>query len=228
MKKFTSIFLAIFILTLTACGSASRSNSTDFASATQNGTTAGALPAATQIALGTLKLDKTANDLTADQAAKLLPLWETMQVLETSDTAAPQEIEALSVQIQETMTEPQIQAINAMNLTRQDMFAILQTQGGGNSFGNGQQANNTPGGNRNSSGNGNRNFVFGGGGPGAGGPPDGGGFPGGQGFGGGQGQNGNTSQIATAQAARQAGGGNRIPTPLINALIELLKKKAGS
>jgi len=34
-------------------------------------------------------------------------------------------------------------------------------------------------------------------------------------------------EIATAQAARQAGGGNRIPTPLINALIEFLKKKAG-
>jgi multidrug efflux pump subunit AcrA (membrane-fusion protein) len=33
-------------------------------------------------------------------------------------------------------------------------------------------------------------------------------------------------EIAAAQAARQAGGGNRIPTPLLNALIEFLKKKA--
>jgi hypothetical protein len=218
MKKLTPIFLTLFILSLTAC-SASRSNSSNFASLPQNGTSTGGLPVTTQIALGTLKLDKTANDVTADQAAQLLPLWETMQVLESSDTAAQQEIEALDAQIQETMTDQQRQAITAMNLTRQDMFSILQTQGTGN--GNGRQANNTQGGN--SSGNGNRNFTFG-----AGGPPDGGGFPGGQAFGGGQGQNRSASQIATAQAARQAGGGNRIPSPLISALIEFLKKKAGS
>jgi hypothetical protein len=220
MKKLTPIFLTLFILTLAACGSASNSNSSNFGSATQNGTVAGALPATTQIALGTLKLDGTGNNVTADQAAKLLPLWETMQVLETSDTAAKQEIDALGTQIQETMTDKQMKTITAMNLTRQDMFAVLQAQGGG--FGNSQQTNNTPRGN--SSGNGNRNFGFGGFGPGAGGPPDGGGFQGGQGSGG---QNRSAAQIATAQAARQAGGGNRIPAPLINALIEFLKKKAG-
>lgn len=224
MKKRTLIFSTVIILTLTACGSASRSNSANPGSATQNGTAAGELPAATQIALGTLKLDGTGNAVTAAQAATLLPLWETMQVLENSDTAAKQEIEALSTQIQETMTDKQIQAITAMNLTRRDMFSILQAQGTGN--GNGRQTNNAQGGN--SSGNGNRNFGFGGGfGPGAGGPPDGGGFQGGQGFGG-QDQIRSASQIATAQAARQAGGGNRIPAPLINALIEFLKKKAGS
>ena len=221
MKKFTPVFLTLFILTLTACGSTARANSSSFGSATQNGTAAGALPATTQLAIGTLKLDGTDNTLTADQAAKLLPLWETMQVLETSDTAAKQEIDALGTQIQETMTDKQMQAITAMNLTRQDMFAVLQAQGG--AFGNSQQTNNTQRGN--SAGNGNRNFGFNGGfGPGAGGPPEGGGFQGGQGSGG---QNRSASQIATAQAARQAGGGNRIPTPLLNALIEFLKKKAG-
>jgi hypothetical protein len=220
MKKRTLIFSTFFILTLTACGSTPRSNSSNFGSAAQNGTTAGALPATTQIALGTLKLDKTDNAITADQAAKLLPLWETMRVLETSDTAAKQEVDALGTQIQETMTDKQMQAITAMNLTRQDMFAVLQTQGVG--FGNSQQNNSQQSGNSSN----NRGFTPGGFGPG--GPPDGGGFQaGGQGFGGGQGQNRSAEQIATAQAARQAGGGNRIPTPLINALIEFLKKKAG-
>ena len=233
MKKTTyimTLILALAALAVTACGSAPRANSSNFASATQNGSTTGQLPAVTQIAIGTLKLDKTANDVTSDQAAKLLPLWETMQLLETSDTAAKQEIDALDTQIQETMTAQQMQAITGMNLTRQDMFAVLQAQGGGNGFGQGfgQQANNGQGGN--SSANGNRNFGngnrnFGGGfGPGAGGPPDGGGF---QGFGG-QGQNRSATQIATAQAARQARAGNRIPAPLINTLIEFLKKKAGS
>jgi hypothetical protein len=220
MKKLLSVFLAVFILTLTACSSSARSNSSNFGSATQNGTAAGALPATTQIALGTLKLDNTDNAITADQAAKLLPLWETMRVLETSDTAAKQEIDALDTQIQETMTDKQMQTITAMNLTRQNMFAVLQTQGVG--FGNGQQNNSQQNGNSSN----NRGFTPGGFGPG--GPPDGGGFPaGGQGFGNGQRQNRSAEQIATAQAARQAGGGNRIPALLINALIEFLKKKAG-
>jgi len=221
MKKLTYTVILILALTITACGSQSRSNSFSPASATQNGTSAGELPAVAQIALGTLKLDKTANDVTTDQATKLLPLWETMQLLETSDTAAKQEIDALSTQIQETMTAQQMQAITAMNLTRQDMFSILQTQGGGT--GNNPQFGNTQ--NGNSSGNRNRNFGGGGFVPGAGGPPaDGGGFGGGQGFGG---QNRSASQIATAQAARQTRAGNRIPAPLINAVIELLKKKSG-
>jgi hypothetical protein len=219
MKKLIPVFLTLFILTLTACGSASRSNSSNFGSATQNGTAAGALPATTQIAIGTLKLDDTDNAVTADQAAKLLPLWETMKILETSDTSAKQEIDALDTQIQETMTDKQVQAITAMNLTRQDMFAVMQTQGVG--FGNSQQNNAQQGGNSSN----NRGFTPSGAGPGG---PEGGAFPGGgQGFGGGQGQNRSASQIATAQAARQAGTGNRIPSPLINALIEFLKKKAG-
>jgi len=225
MKKSTFLFLTIFILTLTACGSASRSPSAGPGSATQNGATAGELPATTQIALGTLKLDDTNNAITKEQAAKLLPLWETLQVLYNSDTAANQEIEALSTQIQETMTEEQMQAITAMNLTRQEMFSIMQARGA--EPGNGQQSNNSQ-----QSGNSlsNRGSGQGGFGPGAGGPPPDeriiGGGPGVGG--GGQGQNLSAEQIATAQAARQAGGGNRIPTPLVNALIEFLKKKAGS
>jgi hypothetical protein len=128
----------------------------------------------------TLKLDNSDNAITANQAAKLLPLWETMQVLETSDTAAKQEVNALGTQIQETMTDKQMQAITAMNLTRQDMFAVMQTQGVG--FGTGQQNNAQQGGNSSNNGG----FILGGAGPGG---PEGGAFPGGgQGFGGGQGQ----------------------------------------
>jgi hypothetical protein len=234
MHKKSHLMIMILTLLLTACGNAR--NTAGPASGNQNATSSGELSVPMQIAIGTLKLDKTASDVTSDQAAKLLPLWETMQLLETSDTAAKQEIDALDTQIQETMTAQQMQAITGMNLTRQDMFAILQAQGGGTGFGQGsgqgfgQQSTNRQGGN--STGNRNRNFGGGGGFvPGAGGPPDGGGFGGGQGFGGqgsgGQGQNRSASQIATAQA-RQVNAANRIPAPLINALIEYLKKKAGS
>jgi hypothetical protein len=225
MKKLTFIFLTLFFLSLTACVSASRSNSANPASVAQNGTAAGELPVTTQIALGTMKLDDTDLAITAEQATKLLPLWETLQVLYNSDTAAKQEIEALSTQIQETMTDEQMQAITAMSLTRQEMFSIMQAQGAG--VGNGRQNNNSQQSGNSSN---NRGSGQGGFGPGAGGPPpDERGFAGGPGFGGGgQGQNLSAEQVATAQAARQAGNGNRIPTPLVNALIEFLKKKAGS
>ena len=214
MKKLTLILLTILILTLTACGSAS--NAADPASVNQSGSSTSELPATTQLIIGTLKLEDTDQAMTAEQAIELLPLWQTLQVLSDSDTAADQEEEALITQIQETMTAEQMQAIMDMNLTREDMVAIMQEEGlavgAGPAAG---QNNNTQ--NGNSSNNSGRNFV----------PPDGG-FPGGgPGFAG-QGQGLSPEQIATAQAARQAGRGNIIPAPLINALIEYLQEKAGS
>jgi hypothetical protein len=223
MKKLTLIFLSLLVISLTACGSASRSNSAN--PVPQNGTAAGELPVTTQIALGTLKLDETKHAITAQQAAELLPLWETLRDLYSSDTAANQEIEALSTQIQETMTQEQVQAITGMNLTRQDMFSIMQAQGA--NFGNGQQSSSSQQRGNSSSNGGSSQGGFG---PGAGGPPPDERFVGGgpDFGGGGQGQNLSAEQMATAQAARQAENGNRIPTPLINALIEFLKEKAGS
>jgi hypothetical protein len=225
MKNITLTSLAIFILTLTACGSAA--NGTTPASVPQSGAPAGELPATTQLILGTFKLDETENAVTAEQAAELLPLWQTLQVLSESDTAADQEMEALTTQVQETMTAEQMQAITDMNLTREDMFTVMQEQGltmgvGGPAGGQ----NNSQGGN--SSNNGGAARPGGDEFPG-GVPPQGefsGGGPGG--FGGGQGQNLSPEQIATAQAARQAGGGNMTPSPLINALIAFLEQKAGS
>ncbi len=95
MKKSTGLLLVILGLILTACsGSASPSgnftNSAARPSGTQSGSSTGLSPAL-QVAIGTLKLDKTTNEISAKQAADLLPLWETLQVLESSDTAATQE-----------------------------------------------------------------------------------------------------------------------------------------
>ena len=220
MKKITLTLLTIFILTLTACGGAS--NGTEPASVTQGGTPAGALPVAPQLIIGTLKLGDTDQAVTAEQAAELLPLWQTLQVLYDSDTSANQEIESLITQIQETLTDEQIQAITAMNLTREDMFTIMQEQGTGNS--NSSQNSGSQSGSSSSN-------SSGGLGPGGGMPvPPDGGFPGGgPGFGpGGQGESLSPDQIATAQASRQEGSRNFIPPMLINALIEFLQEKAAS
>jgi hypothetical protein len=146
--------------------------------------------------------------------------------LSSSDTAAPEELTAITEQIQETMTAEQLQAIEEMAITSEDMFATMQELGlvnapqvnasgtpqPGSGFGGGQGQG--PGG----------GFVPGGAPPG-GGPPDGG--PGG----GGGGQGLTQEQIATAQARRAEGGGgfgNRMLTPLVEAVIELLESKAGS
>jgi hypothetical protein len=223
MKKTTLITLTLLILILSACSSAA--NGRDPTLASQNGATTGELPAATQLILGTFKLDETENAVTTEQASELLPLWQTLQVLSESDTAAAQETEALITQIQETMTAAQMQAITDMNLSREDMMTVMQEQGMAMGAGPTTSSNGTTQ-NGNSSNNSGNNFGAGGGMP----PPDERGVPGGSpGFSaGGQGQNLSADQIATAQSARQAGGGTMIPVPLINAVIEYLQKKAGS
>jgi len=213
MKKITLAILSAFLLTLTACGA---SNGAGPASVPQSGASAGALPATTQLIIGTIKLDGTAQAVTAEQAAELLPLWQTMQVLSDSDTAADQEKEALIAQIQETMTEQQMQAITELNLTREDMMSIMQAQG--TTMGSGSQSSSSQSGNPSRSGG--RVFSPGGG------PPDE--MPGGGGGFAGQGQNLSQDQIATAQAARQGASGDFVSPMLINAVVEYLQEKADS
>jgi uncharacterized membrane protein YgcG len=215
MKKISLTIVTILILTLTACGSATTSN--DSSSFPPVGSPAGELSASAQLIIGTLKLKETQNAVTAEQAAELLPLWQTMQVLSESDSAAVEETEALIAQIQESMTAGQVQAITDMNLTREDMMTIMQEQG--MAMGAGGQGNSSQSGNSSSSGQAVR--------PGGGMPPPNGEFPGGgPGIGGG-GQSLSPDQIATAQASRQQSGGSFVPPVLINALIEYLQEKAG-
>ena len=234
MRKTTILLLSVLALILTAC-SGNAANAAGLASSTQAGPAAGELSVPLQVAIGTIKLDKTANGVTKDQAIKLLPLWETMQQLETSDTAATEEKDALATQIQETMTQDQMQSITALNLTRRDIASVMQSQGGfafsGGQNGNTQRQNGNSSGN---TGNNRRNFGGGGGGgffvEGGGPPPGGGGFQGGgnanfQGQGTARTQSNGSSQNTNRQFTADP---NRIPTPLIQAVVAYLKSKAGS
>jgi hypothetical protein len=217
MKKFTFTILTILLLTLTACSTA---NGVGLASGTQGAAPAGDLPMTTQLILGTFRLEGTENDVSAEQAAELLPLWQTVQILVESDTAAQQETEALTAQIQETMTAEQMQAITDMDLAREDMMSIMQEHGLAMGGGN----------NNSQSGNSSNNSGGGFGPAGGMSPPDERGpLPGGgPGMGpGGQGSNLSPDQIATAQALRQERSESFIPPMLIEALIEYLHEKAG-
>lgn len=218
MNKTTLILLLIFTLIMTGCAN-SASDSAGPASVTQSEPAAGELSAAMQVAIGTLKLDETDSAVNAEQAAELLPLWQTLQVLYDSDTAADQEIDALIAQIQETMTDEQTRSITALNLTRQDMMSIMQEQGMAIGA---QNRNVQSGGTSNNNGDG-----FG---PGGGGfvvPPPDGGLPGGGPNFQGQGTRPQTSD-STSDTPPAAVDPNRIPTPLVQAVIEYLRTKTGS
>jgi hypothetical protein len=220
MNKTTLLLILTLALFLTAC-SGNASNATGPSFGTQSGTATGELSSPLQVAIGTIKLDGTDNAVTAEQAKELLPLWETLKDLYSSDTAATQEIDALTAQIQETMTAQQTQAITTLNLTRQDMFSVMQSAGTG--FGNAQNGNSQNG---NSSNNSNRTFNPDGGG--FQGPPPGGGFgPGSNANFQGQGSRTQSSNSTSSSNSQTTVNPNRIPTPLVQAVIDFLKKKAG-
>jgi len=168
------------------------------------------IPLSSTLAIGTLELEETDHLVTSDQAADLLPLWQVLNSLSSSDNAAQEEIEAILEQIQETMTTEQLKAIDGMELSREDIFTTMQDFGVEFGFGSGEG----------------RPEGFSGGGPGGGGFP-GGGPPGGGPGGGLGGQEISPEQMATAQARRTEGGGieKRMLTPLAEAVIELLESK---
>lgn len=223
MKKTLSILLLtlmFFALILAACNTfgSQSSNSRSGGNFSNNGNNTTPLPLATQLLIGTFKLEGTPNAVTAEEAAKLLPLWQVYKDLSSSTSAAPQEVEALASQIQSTMTPEQTQAITDMKLTRRDMFDVMQKLGLATGFSGTPRANGTP------------RAGGSGGFPGGGG----GGFPGGGGSGfnggGGGGQNLSPQQLATLQARRSQNGASdgqfaRIPAPLFDALIKLLQTK---
>ncbi len=184
-----------------------------------NSNYANAISPAQQLILGTMNLQGNLA-ITPDEAAKLYPLWEAYQALATSNTAAPEELQATLVQVEQAMTPDQVQAIVSMKLTRQNMESILQAQG----ITFGARGTGTPGA------SGSRGGGFGGGGFGGGGGGfggGGGGFGGGGGgFGGGgfggAGSTPNPSAIATFQARRSSGAAN---VGLVRLLIRFLQEK---
>jgi hypothetical protein len=186
-----------------------------------NGEYDGALSVQSQLALGTLQLE--ASELAVDEAlaADLLPLWQAVQSLANSDTAAAVEVQAVVSQIQETMRSAQVAAIAGMQLAEDDVTALVESGdlafgAGGRGFGrSAEDSDGGPGG------------GFAGGGPGGGRP---GGLPGG-GFAGGPGGGlGELSEDdrATRQAEFAEGGAlvfqDRV---LTGAVVRLLEDKTG-
>jgi len=175
-----------------------------------------AVPVAMQLLLGTIQLEGTANAVTKEQAALLIPLWTNFKVLseslrpaqgqgqpnatpEAADSGLQTQLDEIIEQIQSAMTAEQIQAIAAMQITQETSQAIMTEKGitlGGPQGGNGNMQ-------------------------GGGQPPAGGGMP--------QGGQQPDSAMGTppADGMRQGGQGGMgfIPSELIDALLQLLAQK---
>lgn len=169
-----------------------------------------------QLLLGALKLEGTANAITKEQAALLIPLWTNFKVLsesmrpaqgqgqpnatpEAADSGLQTQLDEIIEQIQSAMTAEQIQAIAAMQITQETSQAIMTEKGitlGGTQGGNGNMQ-------------------------GGGQPPAGGGMP--------QGGQQPDAAMGTppADGMRQGGQGGEgfIPSELIDALLQLLAQK---
>lgn len=235
MKRIVTISILSFLaLALAACGTsggASQSNSAGGSSGANAGSssslntapineTPATGPSGLQLAAGMLKLEGTSNAVTSQQAAQLLPLWQSLQQIESTsgsqagtqgtpgtrpDPAMMQQIGAQVALIQNAMTPAQIQAITAMNLSRQDIFTTFQQAGitlGGPGQGGGFRANGGT-------------FTPPQGTPAASGTP--GAFQG----------NGSSAQGVSSGARRQ-GFGTFIPQSVVDGIVQFLQRKAGA
>ncbi len=216
MKKII-IALTIFAIlsVLVACSHTSTSTGTTSNSAS--------LSTEAQLLVGTFKLEDSELAVTSEQAKQLLPLWQTLQALSTSNTAATEEINAVVDQIKGSMTAQQMAKITAMKLTQPDILSIMNQAGVSPNGARGTTPP-IPSGGFPSGGAPSGGGPGGGGAPGGAGGPPAGGFPGGgdPGLGGAPG-----GASVTPQAGRPTGMGNQVPPPLLNALIQLLQKKIG-
>jgi hypothetical protein len=143
MKPLVLITLTVLALLLTACGGATApaapvaaplASNTDVTPAPSSATYlkidyADATSVRNQLALGTLKLEGTANAITAEQAKTLLPLWQAVVALSGTTTTAEAELTAVQDQIAEALQPAQLQAIGALQLTTTQLNAFYAEKG---------------------------------------------------------------------------------------------------
>lgn len=142
MKTIPVLFL-IFALALSACGGQSTaapdSSSTEsYVSPNLEISYEGALPVRNQLTLGILQLVGTPDEVNAEQAAILLPLWQALLGTQKSGTAAQAEVSALLKQIEGTLTPEQLTAIREMQLTQTDLQEWASANGVAMGSGGGQ------------------------------------------------------------------------------------------
>jgi len=208
MKKTILAFTFISLMfALVACGGIGSTGTTT--------ATSTSLSLEGQLLVGTIKLETTDLAVSSEQASQLLPLWETLQSLEASGTAATEEVQAVVDQIKSTMSAQQISGITAMKLTQQDLTTAVTENRASSTSSSTVSTSSSQVQPVNAAG------APGGGGPGSGNPPTDISSTGASSVG--------LAQAGSTQAVtgQTSGNSNQIPAALINALVELLKKKVG-
>jgi hypothetical protein len=117
------------VMFLTAC-SGTAATATASVQSTSEALSTGyqdALPAESQLALGTLMLESGENAIDSQTASQLLPLWKAVRSLSVSDTVSDLEMQALFEQIEASMSTEQVEAIAAMQLTASDLSQTIAT-----------------------------------------------------------------------------------------------------
>lgn len=125
MKRILIFTLLVSALLIASCGAnaVASTNGDVYISSNLATDYENALPIRNQLAIGTMKLDGTAQAVTPDQAKALLPLYQALRGTSTSGGGSQEEVSALLSQIESAMTAEQLSAISEMKLT----FADMQT-----------------------------------------------------------------------------------------------------
>jgi len=143
MKK---LLMLIFIATLllSACSTADTAETASGDTYTSSNLPVdyeGALPVRNQLALGTLLLMGSDQAPTTEQAQELIVQWQALRSTQNSSGVAQEEISALLGQIEDLLTQDQLDAIGDMQLTNTDMqtwaaeYGIAMGAGGGQGAG---------------------------------------------------------------------------------------------
>ena len=209
MKKWMFVTIIVsLVLALTACGSTQSTTATATASTT--------LSQEGQLLVGTFKLEDTSLAITSAQATTLMPLWEALESLASSNTAASQEVDAVVSQIESSMSSQQVSSITAMKLTLQDLAATAIDTGTAATTASSVNTAKT----------GNSQNQAGAGATAGGNPPSdmGGGMPGATDI-----QTASQIQTGTTQVVTTQSGGttDQVSASMIKVLVALLQKKIG-
>jgi len=126
IKRIIGIICVLGVIgALAGCGLASVTQGDALTS--QEGATT--LSETNQLVLGTFGLEGTDQAVNAEQAAELVVLWKAYRSLSASDNVAAAELQAVMRQIKAGMTEAQLSAIVAMQLTQTDLVTFVQEKG---------------------------------------------------------------------------------------------------
>lgn len=163
--------------------------------------------------MGTFMLEETELAVTPEQASDLAFLWKAVRSLAESDSATQEERQALINQIQDTMTEEQLEAMQTQDFSMEEYRALMDELG----LSMNQMQENAESEIPEGAGQGRPEGMQ----PGMGGGPGGG-------MGGGQIGDIDPEVMATLQAERagRTGGGDRMSLLMLDPLIELLEERA--